>query len=193
VSEAPPESDRPRGLKPAAQVDLPRLLRELSEATIPILARHRLADTIAQLQEAAKEQQKKSAAQSQRGAVEAVGDLLASKAMDVGGVTVVVGDVPGANADALRSGIDFVRNKKGSSAVLLASIDDGKVTLVAGVSKDLVDRGLKAGDLVKEICPLVGGKGGGRPDMAQGGGTDPKGLPKALDRAKEWISQKLGC
>jgi alanyl-tRNA synthetase len=172
---------------------LPRLLRELSEATIPILARHRLADTIAQLQEAAKEQQKKSAAQSQRGAVEAVGDLLASKAMDVGGVTVVVGDVPGANADALRSGIDFVRNKKGSSAVLLASIDDGKVTLVAGVSKDLVDRGLKAGDLVKEICPLVGGKGGGRPDMAQGGGTDPKGLPKALDRAKEWISQKLGC
>ncbi len=173
--------------------DLARLLRELSEATIPLLTRHRLADTITVLQEAAKEQQKKSAAQSQRGAVEAVGELLAGKAIDVGGVTLVVGEVSGAGADALRSGIDYVRNKKGSSAVLLATIEDGKVTLVAGMSKDLVERGLKAGDLIKEICPLVGGKGGGRPDMAQGGGTDPKGLAKALDKAREWIAAKLGA
>jgi len=171
--------------------DLPMLLRELSEATIPVLTRHRLADTIAKLQESAKEEHKKSAAQSQRGAVEAVGDLLAGKAIDISGVTVVIGEVPGGNADALRTGIDFVRNKKGSSAVLLAGIDEGKVTLVAGMSKDLVDRGIKAGDLIKEICPLVGGKGGGRPDMAQGGGTDANGLPKALDHARQWLNSKL--
>ena len=168
-----------------------RLLRELSEATIPVLTRHRLAEQIAVLQESAKEHEKKAAATAQRGAVEAVGDLLAAHAIDVNGVTVVVGEVPGGNADALRSGIDYVRNKRGSSAVLLATVENGKVTLVAGMSRDVVDRGVKAGDLIKEICPLVGGRGGGRPDMAQGGGNDPKGLPKALDRAREWLGEKL--
>jgi alanyl-tRNA synthetase len=78
-----------------------------------------------------------------------------------------------------------------ASAVLLGFASDEKVTLVAGMSKDVVERGVKAGDLIKEICPLVGGKGGGRPDMAQGGGNDPKGLPKALDRAREWLGEKL--
>jgi len=177
---------------PSETYDLSRFLKELSEATIPVLTRHKLADSIAELQEAAKEAGKKTAAAAQRGAVEAVGDLLASKAIDVGGVTVLVGEVAGGNADALRNGIDFVRNKKGSSAVLLATVGDGKVTLVAGMSKDVVDRGVKAGDLIKDICPLVGGKGGGRPDMAQGGGTDASGLPKALEKAAEWIASKLG-
>jgi len=171
--------------------DLARLLKDIADAQIPILTRHRLAGSIAALQESAKENQKKSEAQAQRGAVEAVTDLLVSKALDVAGVTVLVAEVPHGNADALRSGIDYVRNKKGSSGVLLVTVDNGKVTLVAGMSKDLVERGIKAGDLIKEICPLVGGKGGGRPDMAQGGGTDPKGLPRALDRAKEWLGEKL--
>jgi alanyl-tRNA synthetase len=171
--------------------DLTRLLRELSEATIPLLTRHRLAEQIAVLQESAKEHEKKAAATAQRGAVEAVGDLLAAHAIDVNGVTIVVGAVPAGHADALRSGIDYVRNKRGSSAVLLATVENGKVTLVAGMSRDVVDRGVKAGDLIKEICSLVGGRGGGRPDMAQGGGNDPKGLPKALDRAREWLGEKL--
>jgi alanyl-tRNA synthetase len=179
------------GMPPGGPYDLARLLKEIAEAQIPILTRHTLAGQIAVLQEAAKEHQKKSTAQAQRGAVEAVADLLASKAVDVAGVTVLVAEVPHGNADALRSGIDYVRNKKGSSGVLLATVDDGKVTLVAGMSKDLVDRGIKAGDLIKEICPLVGGKGGGRPDMAQGGGTDPKGLAEALERAREWLNEKL--
>jgi len=171
--------------------DLTRLLRELSEATIPLLTRHRLAEQIAVLQESAKEHEKKAAATAQRGAVEAVGEMLASQALDLGGVTVVVGEVPAGHADALRSGIDYVRNKRGSSAVLLATVEDGKVTLVAGMSKDVVERGVTAGDLIKEICPLVGGRGGGRADMAQGGGNDPKGLPKALDRARGWLGEKL--
>jgi alanyl-tRNA synthetase len=185
-------SPRPSPLKGEGEPhDLTRLLRELSEATIPALARHRLADAIARLQEAAKERQKKSAAKARRGAVEAVGDLLASESTEVGGVAVVVGEVPGGEADALRSGIDYVRNKRGSSAVLLATVEDGRVTMIAGMSRDVVERGVKAGDLIKEVCPLVGGKGGGRPDMAQGGGNDSKGLPKALDRAREWIAGKL--
>lgn len=75
--------------------------------------------------------------------------------------------------------------------MLLACVgDDGKVTLLAGMSKTVVDRGLKAGDLIKEISPLVGGKGGGRPDLAQGGGTDAAGLPRALEAA-EWIQARL--
>ncbi len=171
--------------------DLSQLLREFPNAVIPVRIRHQLADHIAALQEAAKAQEKKSTAAAQRGAVEVVADLLASKGTDVGGVTVLVAEVPGATSDALRSGIDYVRNKKGSSAVLLATVDNGKVILVAGMSKDVVDRGVKAGDLIKEISSLVGGKGGGRPDMAQGGGNDTAGLGKALDRAKEWLAGRL--
>ena len=70
-------------------------------------------------------------------------------------------------------------------------VSDGKVTLGAGMSKDVVQRGVKAGDLIKEIAPLVGGRGGGRPDMAQGGGDDPGGVPKAIERAKGWMGERL--
>lgn len=108
------------------------------------------------------------------------------------GVTVIVAEVPAAPADALRGAIDWIRQKTEASAVLLACVgDDGKVTLLAGMSKAVVDRGLKAGDLIKEISPLVGGKGGGRPDLAQGGGTDAAGLPKALEAAAEWIRKRI--
>lgn len=108
------------------------------------------------------------------------------------GVTVIVAEVPAAPADALRGVIDWIRQKTEASAVLLACVgDDGKVTLLAGMSKTVVDRGLKAGDLIKEISPLVGGKGGGRPDLAQGGGTDAAALPKALAAAAAWIRGRL--
>jgi alanyl-tRNA synthetase len=112
-------------------------------------------------------------------------------AQAIGGVIVLVGEVPPASPDALRGAIDWVRNKTESSAVLLGFASEGKVTLIAGMSKAAVERGLKAGDLIKEICPLVGGKGGGRPDMAQGGGPDSTGLPNALVRGQEWIATKL--
>ncbi|UCE62040.1 MAG: hypothetical protein JSU63_10025, partial [Phycisphaerales bacterium] len=74
-------------------------------------------------------------------------------------------------------------------AVLLATVADDRVTLIAGMSKDVVGKGLRAGDLIKEIAPAVGGKGGGRPDMAQGGGNDATGLPNALDSARAWIKE----
>ena len=116
---------------------------------------------------------------------------LLQEAETIGGVTVVVGDVPSAAPDALRSATDWIRNKTDASAVLLATAADDKVTLIAGMSKVVVGKGLKAGDLIKEIAPLVGGRGGGRPDMAQGGGNDASGIPNALGRARSWIGEKL--
>jgi alanyl-tRNA synthetase len=179
------------GASHAGHYDLGGLLRDLAEAVIPIQTRHRLADQIAVLQEFSKEQEKQAARAAGRGALEAVAEALETRAQDVNGVTVLVAEIPSAHADALRTGIDYVRNKKGSSAVLLATVEGEKVTLVAGMSKDVVEKGIKAGDLIKEIAPLVGGKGGGRPDLAQGGGTDASRLGMALERATEWLHQRF--
>lgn len=154
-------------------------------------ARRAILSALADVQETLKEQQKETAAASGEAVMEAAAKLFA-EAKTIGGVTVVVGEVPTATADALRGAIDWIRQKTDASAVLLGCVSDGKVTLVAGMSKAVVDRGVKAGDLIKEICPLVGGRGGGRPDMAQGGGSDAAGLPSALQRAREWITERLG-
>jgi alanyl-tRNA synthetase len=164
--------------------------KRLGEAVIPIRIRRQIQAILLDVQKAMKEQAKESAAVSGDAALDVVKKLFES-AQTVGGVTVVVGEVPPASPDALRGAIDWVRNKTESSAVLLGFASEGKVTLIAGMSKAAVDRGLKAGDLIKEICPLVGGKGGGRPDMAQGGGSDPSGLASAIQQASKWISGKL--
>ena len=118
-------------------------------------------------------------------------DMVLESADSVGDVTVVVGEIPDAPTDALRGAVDWVRNKTEASAVLLASGIDGKVTLIAGMSKSVVAKGVKAGDLIKEIAPTVGGKGGGRPDMAQGGGNLPEKIGDALQSAREWLNQRL--
>ncbi|MBU0717377.1 MAG: alanine--tRNA ligase, partial [Planctomycetes bacterium] len=152
---------------------------------------NQLRDRLTELQKLIKNQQKAAASDAGDAVSKVVAALLES-AETIGDVKVVVGDVPAAPVDALRSAIDWVRNKSDASAVLLAMADDDKVTLVAGMSRAVVGRGVKAGDLIKEIAPLVGGKGGGRPDMAQGGGNDPAGIPIALAQAKAWIAAKLG-
>ncbi len=164
--------------------------KKLSEAAIPLRIRKRIQTVLLDVQKTMKEQAKESAAVSGDAALDAVKKLYEG-AQTIGGITVVVGEVPPASPDALRGAIDWVRNKTESSAVLLGFASEGKVTLIAGMSKTAVDRGLKAGDLIKEICPLVGGKGGGRPDMAQGGGTDPNGLANALSQGSAWIRGKL--
>ncbi|MBN1514046.1 MAG: alanine--tRNA ligase [Phycisphaerae bacterium] len=169
---------------------LPALQREAAEAVIPLRAKYDVQARIAELQKIAKQAEKQQAAASGEAVMDRVAGLL-SAAETVGGVTVVVGDVPLAPADALRGAIDWIRQKTPASAILLAMAEEGKVTLVAGMSRDVVARGVKAGDLIKEIAPLVGGRGGGRPDMAQGGGTDPSALPKALEAATAWIRQRL--
>ncbi len=114
------------------------------------------------------------------------GDDLLAKATQVGSTSVVVADVPGANANLMRQLIDQIRKSTESSAVMLfAAADEGKVTIVAGLSKSLVDSGKKAGDWVKEPAAVVGGKGGGRPDMAQAGGKDASQIPAAMAKAEE--------
>jgi alanyl-tRNA synthetase len=190
----PASTVTPRGLEPAARLDLSAAVaefqRRVGEAVIPILTRRKIMNLLGELQRVAKEQDKQSAAASSGAVLDTVRGLF-DHATTKNGVTVIVGEVPSASADALRAGVDWIRNKTSASAVLLATVDDGKVTLVAGMSKTVVDRGVKAGDLIKEVCPLVGGKGGGRPDMAQGGGSYPAGLAGALERASLWLRDTL--
>lgn len=119
------------------------------------------------------------------------GDDLLAKATKVGDVSVVVAEVPGANANLMRQLIDQIRKSTDSSAVMLfAAAEEGKVTIVAGISKSLTEKGLKAGDWVKEPASIVGGSGGGRPDMAQAGGKDAAQIPAAIAKAEE-LAQSL--
>ena len=119
----------------------------------------------------------------------AAGSDLADSAVDVNGIKVVAADMQGADRKALMETADQLKNKLGSAVVLLGAAAEGKVTLVAGVTKDLTGQ-LKAGDLMKAIAPKVGGKGGGRPDMAQGGGSDPDGLPGAVAAVEAWVREQ---
>jgi alanyl-tRNA synthetase len=121
----------------------------------------------------------------------AAGSDLASSAISVGEVKVLAANLDGADPKTLRETMDQLKNKLGSSVILLTAIADGKVSLVAGVSKDLTGI-MKAGDLVKLAAEQVGGKGGGRPDMAQAGGSNPDALPKALELVEPWVKEKLG-
>ena len=120
----------------------------------------------------------------------AAGSDLASQAVDVKGVKVLAARLDGAEPKSLRDTLDQLKNKLGSGVILLAAVNGDKVNLIAGVTKDLTDR-LRAGDLVKLAAGQVGGKGGGRPDMAQAGGSDPGGVPKALQLALSWVEESL--
>ncbi len=135
---------------------------------------------------------RRQAALGGRGPALSAAELL-DHAADLNGTKVVVAEVPGATADGLRQLIDQIRQRAGSAAVLLASREEEKVTLVAGVSKDLIPRGVKAADWVKTAAKIVGGSGGGRPDMAQAGGKQPQQLPQALDEARRAIKAQLSA
>jgi alanyl-tRNA synthetase len=118
------------------------------------------------------------------------GDDLASSAVDVKGVKVLAASLDGADVKTLRETLDQLKGKLKSSAIVLASSADGKVSLIAGVTNDIIAK-VKAGELVNFVATQVGGKGGGRPDMAQAGGTDPASLPKALASVKGWVEERL--
>lgn len=113
-----------------------------------------------------------------------------SKAEEINGVKLLVSELTGVEPKMLRTMVDDLKNQLGSTIVVLATVADGKVSLIAGVSKDVTDR-VKAGELVGMVAQQVGGKGGGRPDMAQAGGTDASALPAALASVKGWVSAKL--
>ena len=118
------------------------------------------------------------------------GDELADQAVDVKGIKVLAASIEGADAKGLREAVDKLKDKLKSAAVVLAAATDGKVSLIAGVTADLTGR-VKAGELVNHVAQQVGGKGGGRADMAQAGGTDPSKLPQALESVRAWVAQRV--
>lgn len=120
----------------------------------------------------------------------AAGTDIADGATDVAGVRLLTRKVEGFNSKTLRDTVDQLKNRLGSGVILLANVDDGKISLVAGVTKDLTDR-VKAGELVNHVASRVGGKGGGRADMAMAGGSDVEALPGALETVSAWLETKL--
>src|SRR5437667_43111 len=118
------------------------------------------------------------------------GEDLAAQAVDVKGAKVLAATLEGADAKTLRETMDKLKHRLKSAAIVLGSVADGKVSLIAGVTADLTAK-VKAGELVNFVAQQVGGKGGGRPDMAQAGGTLPGNLPVALQSVKSWVEQRV--
>ena len=125
----------------------------------------------------------------QKLATSAGGDLT-QDAVDIAGIKVLAAKIEGATASTLRDTLDQCKNKLGTGVILLAAVEDEKIALVAGVTQDATDR-IKAGDVIKHFAGQLGGKGGGRPDMAQGGGSDVAALPAVLASLPEWVSSQL--
>ena len=118
------------------------------------------------------------------------GDDLMSQAIEIKGIKVLSAQLEGADAKVLRETLDQLKNKLKSATIVLASVQDGKVQLAAGVTADVISK-VKAGDLVNFVAQQVGGKGGGKPDLAMAGGTDPKGLTVALQSVQAWVTERL--
>ena len=120
-------------------------------------------------------------------------DELIAAAKQIGGANVIIAELPMAGSDLMRQLVDQIRQKIEPTAILFASRDgSSKVTLIAAVSRDLTKQ-VSAGNWVKEVAPVVGGGGGGKPDMAQAGGKLPDTTPEALTKAEEWITSALGA
>ncbi|HTD02629.1 alanine--tRNA ligase [Undibacterium sp.] len=148
-----------------------------------------LTQRIAQVQDHVKSLEKELAALKSKLAA-SQGDELVAQAVDVKGIKVLAATLEGADVTALRETMDKLKDKLKTAAIVLAAVNDGKVSLIAGVTADSTAR-VKAGELVNFVAQQVGGKGGGRPDMAQAGGTDPAGLPQALAAVASWIGERL--
>ncbi|HEX4928176.1 MAG TPA: alanine--tRNA ligase [Burkholderiales bacterium] len=118
------------------------------------------------------------------------GDDLAAQAVDIRGAKVLAATLDGADAKTLRETMDKLKDRLKSAAIVLGSVNEGRVALIAGVTADLTGK-VKAGELVNYVAQQVGGKGGGRPDMAQAGGSDPAGLPGALQSVKSWVESRV--
>jgi alanyl-tRNA synthetase len=168
-------------------------LQQSAAGQIPLRSKRAVQAAIVELQAKYKAYEKTAKASGKTGGVDAVaiaGQLLA-KASDLAGGKLIVGEIAGATDDQLRSAVDSLRKKSPSYAILVAAAEGEKVTFVAAVSDDLVAKGLKAGDWIKQVAAIAGGGGGGRPQMAQGSGKDPAKLPEALALA-ESIARKIG-
>ncbi|MBN3770519.1 MULTISPECIES: alanine--tRNA ligase [Burkholderia] len=148
-----------------------------------------LTQRIAQVQDQVKSLEKELGALKSKLA-SSQGDELAQQAVEIGGVFVLAATLDGADAKTLRETVDKLKDKLKSAAIVLAAVEGGKVSLIAGVTPD-ASKKVKAGELVNFVAQQVGGKGGGRPDMAQAGGTEPANLPGALAGVKGWVEERL--
>lgn len=148
-----------------------------------------LTQRIAQVQDQVKSLEKELGALKSKLA-SSQGDELAQQAVEIGGVYVLAATLDGADAKTLRETVDKLKDKLKSAAIVLAAVEGGKVSLIAGVTPD-ASKKVKAGELVNFVAQQVGGKGGGRPDMAQAGGTEPANLPGALAGVKGWVEERL--
>ena len=165
------------------------LSNRVNEAAAALKAQpEELIQRIAQVQDHVKSLEKELTALKSRLASNQ-GDELLTQAVDVNGIKVLAATLEGADVTALRETMDKLKDKLKTAAIVLASVKDGKVSLIAGVTADATSK-VKAGELVNFVAQQVGGKGGGRPDMAQAGGTDPSGLPKALEGVVAWVGSK---
>ncbi|MFM0277538.1 alanine--tRNA ligase [Paraburkholderia sediminicola] len=148
-----------------------------------------LTQRIVQVQDQVKSLEKELSALKSKMA-SSQGDELAGQAIEVGGVHVLAATLEGADVKTLRETVDKLKDKLKSAAIVLASVEGGKVSLIAGVTAD-ASKKVKAGELVNFVAQQVGGKGGGRPDMAQAGGTEPANLAAALAGVKGWVEAQL--
>jgi alanyl-tRNA synthetase len=150
-----------------------------------------ITQRIAQVQDQVKSLEKELAALKAKMA-SGQGDDLLAQAVDIHGIKVLAVTLENADVNTLRAVMDKMKDKLKTAAIVLASVSDGKVSLIAGVTADSTSK-VKAGDLVNFVAQQVGGKGGGRPDMAQAGGTDPSGLSKALAGVSQWVSERVSA
>ncbi|WP_075186893.1 alanine--tRNA ligase [Teredinibacter haidensis] len=148
-----------------------------------------LTEKLEQLLNHSKQLEKELASLKSKLAAASADDWL-NEAVDVKGIKVLAKVLDGVDAKSLRDTLDQLKNKLGTSAVILAAVNNGKIALAAGVSSDATGR-IKAGDIVKQVAEQIGGKGGGRPDMAQGGGSDIGALPGAMESVVKWVESSL--
>ena len=164
---------------------------DLSGAVVPTRERAAILARTSEMRESVRQHEKNQAAEQGEEVKDRAAELL-DAATKVGDAHIIVGEVPQAPPEKLREAVDWLRQKSGSAAVMLFAPNDGKVTLLAGLTKDLVDRGLDAKSVLREAGKVVGGGGGGRPDLAQGGGKKPEKVGEAVETVREWLMDQLG-
>jgi alanyl-tRNA synthetase len=169
---------------------LPEFVKRVSDETYSYLAKIELREKLPELQTRLKAFSKRQA-RSSAGDARAAAERLLAEAPKVGASRIIVGEMPPAGAEQIREAIDFLRDKAGSAGIFLGCPAGDKVLLFASMTDDLVAEGLKAGDLIREVAPIVKGGGGGKAELAQAGGKDPSALPQALERAREWLRAQL--
>jgi alanyl-tRNA synthetase len=180
--------------KSAADDQLSPLIAALNTAvtggTLPLRAKRRAQAAVLELQARQKAHEKSAKKSTGTDAVAAAAELLAA-APSIGPGKLVVGEIAGATDDGLRAAVDSIKSKSPSYGVMLAAAIDGKVTFIAAVSDDLIAKGLKAGDWIRETAKVAGGGGGGRPQMAQAGGKDPGKIGEALAKARAFATAAI--